>query len=250
MKKLVPFLLALGLWAADSWQNKPAADWSDKDVQKVLTNSPWAKSISVTAGGLMDSAAMPGRGGRGFGGDDSPPSPGGAGQMPGASVGAPGGNVPSRSLGDESLGGQTAPSIALTVAWESALPVKQALARRKFGAEAATSAEAKKFLDEDPGYLIAVAGIPDAIVQASAAHGKAALLQRTSLSAKGKPQLHASGVEVGPPGKVTEVIFTFPKNAPFGIDDKDVEFSTQFGAIAVRYKFHLKDMLYQGKLEL
>jgi hypothetical protein len=250
MKKLVPFLLALGLWAADSWQNKPAADWSDKDVQKVLTNSPWAKSINVTAGGLMDSAGMQGRGARGYGGDDSPPSPGVAAQMPGGSPGAPGGNVASRNLGDGGLGGQTAPSIAVTVVWESALPVKQALARRKFGAEAATSAEAKKFLEEDPGYLIAVAGIPDAIIQASAAHGKAALLQRTSLSAKGKPQLHASGVEVGPPGKVTEVIFTFSKTAPFGMDDKDVEFSTQFGAVAVRYKFRLKDMLYQGKLEL
>ncbi len=250
MKKLVPFLLALGLWAADSWQNKPVADWSDKDVQKVLTNSPWAKSISVTASGLMDSAAMPGRGGRGFGGDDSPPSPGGGGQMPGGSPGVPGGNVASRNLGDEGLGSQAAPSIALTVVWESALPVRQALARRKFGAEAVTSAEAKKFLEEDPGYLVAVAGIPDALVQASAAHGKAALLDRTSLSAKGKPPLQASGVEVGPPGKVTQVIFTFPKTAPFGIDDKDVEFSTQFGAVAVKYKFHLKDMLYQGKLEL
>ncbi len=250
MKKLVPFLLALGLWAADSWQNKPAADWSDKDVQKVLTNSPWAKAIGVTASGLMDSAAMPGRGGRGFGGDDSPPSPGGGGQIPGGSAGVPGGNVASRSLGDEGLGSQAAPSIALTVVWESALPVKQALARRKFGAEAATSAEAKKFLEEDPGYLVAVAGIPDALVQASAAHGKAALLQRTSLSAKGKPPLQASGVEVGPPGKVTQVIFTFPKTAPFSMDDKDVEFSTQLGAVAVRYKFHLKDMLYQGKLEL
>lgn len=250
MKKFAPFVLALGLWAADSWQHKPATDWSDKDVQKILTNSPWAKVISVSAGGFMDPGSMPGRGGRGLGGDDSPTRPDVAGQMPGGSLGAPGGNVPSRSLGDEGLGSQTAPSIALTVVWESALPVKQALARRKYGAEAATAPEAKAFLDENPGYLIAVAGIPDGIVQASAARGKEALLQRTSLSVKGKPQLHPSNVEVGPPGKVIEVIFSFPKTAPFSIDDKDVEFSTQLGTVAVTYKFHLKDMLYQGKLEL
>jgi len=247
MKKLVPFLLALGLWAADSWQNKPMADWSDKDVQKILSNSPWAKVINVSTGGLMDSGTGPERGGR-FGGDDSQPRPG-ATQMPGASSGAPGGNVPSRDL-DGGLDSQAASSIPVTVVWESALPVRQALARRKYGAEAGTSPEAQKFLDQNGSYVIAVAGIPDALAQASAARGKAALLAGTNLSVKGKPPLNATGVEVGPPGKVVEVIFTFAKTAPFSMDDKDIEFSTQFGAVAVRYKFRLKDMLYQGKLEL
>lgn len=143
-----------------------------------------------------------------------------------------------------------AASMSVTVVWESALPVKLALARRKFGAEADTSPEAKKFLDEDPGYLIAVAGLPQALAQAGAARGKPALLQQTSLSVKGQPPVHPSSVELGPPGKTAEVVFTFPKTTPFRSDDKDVEFSTQFGNAAVRYKFHLKDMLYQGKLEL
>lgn len=247
MKKFVPFVLAFGLWAADSWQNKPMAEWSDRDVQKILSNSPWAKVISVSAGGLMDSGAMPGRGGR-FGGDDSQPRTG-AEQMPGASSGVPGGNLPSRGI-DAAPDSPAGSSIPVSVVWESALPVKQALARRKYGAEAGTSPEAQKFVDQNGSYVIAVAGVPDALAQASAARGKAALLAGTSLSAKGKPPLHASGVEVGPPGKVVEVIFTFDKTAPFTLDDKEVEFSTQFGAAAVRYKFRLKDMLYQGKLEL
>lgn len=247
MKKFVPFLLALALWAADSWQNRPMADWSDKDVQKILTNSPWAKVISVSTGGLMDSGSMPRRSG-GFGSDDSQPRPG-ATQMPGASAGVPGGNVPSRGL-DGGLDSQAGSSIPVALVWESALPVKQALARRKYGAEAGTSPEAQKFLDPNGSYVIAVTGIPDALVQASAARGKAALLAQTDLSVKGKPPLHATGVEVGPSGKVVEVIFTFAKTTPFSMDDKDIEFSTQFGAVAVRYKFRLKDMLYQGKLEL
>ncbi|HTS50931.1 MAG TPA: hypothetical protein VMH05_23455 [Bryobacteraceae bacterium] len=247
MKKFVPLLLALGLWAADSWQNKPMAEWSDKDVQKILSNSPWAKVISVSTGGLMDSGSMPERGGR-FGGDDSQPRSS-AEQMPGASAGVPGGNMPSRGI-DGGLNSPAGASIPISVVWESALPVKQALARRKYGAEAGTSPEAQKFLDQNGSYVIAVAGIPDALAQAGATHGKAALLAETSLSAKGKPLLHATGVEVGPPGKAVEVIFTFDKTAPFSIEDKEVEFSTQFGAVAVRYKFRLKDMLYQGKLEL
>jgi hypothetical protein len=247
MKKLVPFLLALGLWAADSWQNKPMAEWSDKDVQKILSNSPWAKTTSVSTGGSMDSGSVPGRNGR-IGGDDSQ-ARSGAQQMPGASSGVPGGNMPSRG-GDGGLDSPAGSSIPVSVVWESALPVKQALARRKYGAEAGTSPEAQKFVDQSGSYVIAVAGIPDALAQAGAARGKAALLAETRLSAKGKPPLHATGVEVGPPGKVVEVIFTFAKTAPFSIEDKEVEFSTQFGAAAVRYRFRLKDMLYQGKLEL
>jgi hypothetical protein len=247
-RPLVLLALALSLWAADSWQSKPAAQWNDKEVQKILTNSPWAKTISVSAGGLMDSDSAVGRGRRGFGGDDSPPRPGGADQMPGGGVGTPGGNVPSR--GTENMDTQTASSMPLTVVWESALPVKLALARRKYGAEADTSPEAKKYLEEDRGYLIAVAGLPEALVQAGTARGKPALLQQTSLSVKGQPPVHPSDVEVEPPGKTSEVVFTFPKTTSFRSDDKDVEFSTQFGAVAVRYRFHLKDMLYQGKLEL
>ena len=249
MKQFVPFALALGLWAADSWQSKPAAEWSAKDVQKILTNSAWAKVISVSAAGSMDSAAVPGRAARGLGGDDSPPRPGGgADQMPGGAGGAPGGNVASRGL--DNMDSQAGSSMPLTIIWESARPVKLALARRKYGAEADTSPEAKKFLEEDAGYVIAVAGLPQALVQAGAARGKAALLQQTSLSVKGQAPVRPSGVEVGPPGKTAEVVFAFPKTTPFGSDDKDVEFSTQFGPVAVRYKFHLKDMLYQGKLEL
>ena len=247
MQRFVPLLLAFGLWAADSWQNKPFADWSDKDVQKILTNSPWAKGISVSTGASADST-MSGRG-RGFGGDDSPGRPG-AEQMPGASPGAPGGNVPSRSL--DGLDSQPVSSIPLTVIWESALPVKQALARRKYGAEAGTSPEAKKFLEDTSSYLIEVSGLRPSFFRGP--QNKTAILQNTTLAVKGKEPLHSSDIQSpgvnGLSGKDVEVLFVFPKTETFSLDDKEVEFSTQFGSAAIRCKFRLKDMLYQGKLEL
>lgn len=249
MKKFIPLALALGLWAADSWQNKPAAEWSDKDVQKVLTNSPWSKNVGVAAGGPTDSGIMPGRDGRGIGGDESQGRTG-ATQMPGAGAGIPGGNVPSRTLdGPES---QTAMSIPILVVWESALPVKQALARRKFGAEAGTSPEAKKFLDENGSYLIAVSGIPPSF--AREIQMKAAILHNTSLAVKGKEPLHPTDIQTGGvngmSNKDVEAIFIFPKTTAFDAGDKEVEFSTQLGPASIRCKFRLKDMLYQGKLEL
>ncbi len=34
-------------WASDSWKNTPYEKWSAKDVQKILNDSPWAKSITI-----------------------------------------------------------------------------------------------------------------------------------------------------------------------------------------------------------
>ena len=46
MKKTAGLLLlfAFGLWAADFWQ-KPYTQWSDKDTEKMMTNSPWAQAV-------------------------------------------------------------------------------------------------------------------------------------------------------------------------------------------------------------
>ena len=62
-------LFGFGLTAANFWQ-KPYTEWSDKDVTKMMTDSPWAKSASVSMGG-------PGSGGA------PPPAPGGFGGGPG-----------------------------------------------------------------------------------------------------------------------------------------------------------------------
>ena len=65
---------ALVLMAADVWNSKPYTDWSDKDVQKITTDSPWAKKTSVmgTEGpappAMGGASGGGGRGGRGGGG--------------------------------------------------------------------------------------------------------------------------------------------------------------------------------------
>ena len=40
-------MLALCAWATDPWKNADYEKWSAKDVDKILNNSPWAKSILV-----------------------------------------------------------------------------------------------------------------------------------------------------------------------------------------------------------
>ena len=40
-------LVGAGLLAVDFWEGKPFLVWSDKEVDKVITDSPWAQTITV-----------------------------------------------------------------------------------------------------------------------------------------------------------------------------------------------------------
>ncbi len=158
----IPYLLAcpvavctfaVSLLAADFWQAKPFTDWNEKDVQKMLQSSPWAKQFSVAlaasngavggrrAGNSPNSGAMSG--------PASGSDPGGLGRYAGSREGAP----------DSGPGG--GPTINLTVRWQSAKPVREAIVKAKYGNEAATSPEAKKMLEAPVDhYILAVGGVP------------------------------------------------------------------------------------------
>jgi hypothetical protein len=241
MKKLPLLVAAFSLFAADSWQSKPFTEWSDKDVQKILTNSPWARSVTI-GGGPGDNVPAPERSGNRPAGMNSP---GDTGAMGPSTIGPEGSRDRSR---DAIPSGIETNSVVLTVLWQSAMPVKQALVRRRYGVEGAASVDAKKLLDENVSYLISLSGFTPEMARAS--QQKSEILARTTLSAKGKEPVHPTDILVSPSGKVTEAIFVFPKTVPFTLEDKDVEFSTQLGAVVVRSKFHLKDMVVNGALQI
>ncbi len=229
MKKLFAafFVFAFCLMAADFWA-KPSSEWSDKDLQKMITNSPWAKSFTV--GGAV-----------GGGGDPGAPGPisegGGRGRGGGGGGGAPGGGAP----------GGGGPAASIIARWQTALPVKQAFVRLKFGADAATSPDAKKMLErEETTYSIVLSGSFAGLMRTGSPETvKKTVMEASSLSAKGKDE-KASDVEIG----AKDMLFTFPRTTAFTLDDKEVEFSAKLGEITVKYKFKLKDMVYNGKLEM
>jgi hypothetical protein len=244
MKKVIPLLLglAVSVCAADFWLTKPYTDWSDKDIQKLETNSPWSKQVPLSlggAGGGPDTGRSR-RGGSGSGGDlDSTMGSGGGG---------------GRSSNPPEVGGGVVPaggaSMNVTVSWRSSLAFREAVAKGKFGAEAATSADAKKIVEDEPkSYMVLISGLPG-----RALHGndkmKESLLQSTSLIVKGRDPIQPTDVQTGGNEQRPVLLFVFPKSAPLSLDDKDVEFSTKLGSIVVKQKFHLKDMMFNGKLDL
>src|SRR6185436_2101719 len=97
------------LAAAEFWESKPFLQWSDREVEKVLTDSPWTALVAIP---LPNRGPVPsadaGGGGRGGGGE------GGGGRG--------GGEF-----------GPAAQRVRLTISWRSALPLREAIARQQAG---------------------------------------------------------------------------------------------------------------------
>jgi hypothetical protein len=231
------FLLSFCLMAADFWA-KPWIEWSDKDVAKTMTNSPWAHSTSISTGGGAigggDTGAAPpisergGGGGRGGGGRGG----GGGGEA----------DVPGGGFG----GG----SVDIVARWQSAAPIREAFVRLKYGAEAEKSAEAKAFLDRaEPSYEIVLSGPMQPLLNGKPDDLAKTLGEVSVLSSKDKT-VKPSQVQLGKNGRSVDILFAFPRAMPFALDDKEVEFTTKVGTSTLKYKFRLKDMVLNGKLEM
>jgi hypothetical protein len=239
MKKTAGLLVlfCFGLAAADFWQ-KPYTEWSDKDTAKMMTDSPWAKSVSVSMagpGGAGGAPPMPPGGGGGFGGPGGPGGPQGGGGSefgPGAQGSAP-------------------PTFDVVARWQSALPIRQAFVRLKFGAEADKSAEAGKILEQqDKPYEIVLSGPMGMFLGGKPGDAAKALSEVSFLSSRRTGEIKAVQIEVGKPGKTMDVVFAFPRSMPFTVEDKEVELVTKLGTSTLKYKFKLKDMVLNGKLEM
>jgi hypothetical protein len=220
------FMFVFCLAAADFWQAKPYTEWSDNDLRKMITNSPWAKSFSPPETAVDPGASSPlsEGGGRGRGGNSviSGPAP---------------------------VTNGTAPTIYAR--WQSALPVKQAFVRLKYGAEAATSPDAKQLLEKaETNYEIVVSGPLKSLLRGDTDSLKLALIQSSALTSKGKGPVKPSAVEISLGRDSNDMVLRFPRTTPFTLDDKEVEFETKFGDLVLKYKFKLKDMVFNGKLEM
>lgn len=233
MKKLALVFIALvfisGICpgaASEFWEAKPFSDWTDREVRLMMSNSPWAHEILLTETAV------------------------GYAPVTGGSTGGRHGGGSFSSAGASGI--STTPSTTrLVVLWESALPARQAMARFKFGAEAATSREAKELLEqEEANYVIVLTGLPASFVKGDVDKIKEELQARTTLTVKGRKPFKPERIEVLADGKTVGAYFEFTRTNAITTGDKDVEFSTKIGEKTARHEFHLQEMVINGKLEL
>lgn len=241
----------LALRGEDSWVKKKYTEWTEKEVRQVVTSSPWAHRTDIPLGSAMAGGGGGrgrGRGGGGRGGGGMGAENDGFGGVPGADSGLGGGGL---GGGVGAVGGEgpgATPTLPVTIRWQSALPVRQAIARMRFGAEAGASQEAARLLQgQQQYYIISISGLPARLLQAM---GPQRIKSGSALRLSKSESIAAAEVQVNPGQPAPELFLLFPRTREIRLEDKDVEVQSNLGSFEIRRKFRLKDMVFEGKLEL
>ena len=233
---LTALLVASAALGEDFWIKKEYMQWTDEEVKKLMTNSPWAKDVTVSA----PVAALGGRGQRSAkeSGDPDDENTGGGGRGRGRGRGGGGGGG----------GGAVEALLTLNVSWRSALPLRKAIVRSRLGVAAAVPPEAQQLITKDQeDYVIVVSGVP---VGMSSTIRNPIVLGKSTLKVGKNAPVAPKGVDFQTRTQSVDVIFIFPKSQPIAADEKEAEVILKLDQIEAKRKFNLKDMVYNGKLEL
>jgi hypothetical protein len=230
MKFLLPVSFsAILLLAADpSWKIKPVTDWTEQDARQILTDSPWAKTVTASISRPMSEAAR--RDGGNFG------QPQGVGYDGISTIGL--------TLDEILFGGPGPPEQTMPVQlrWESAFPVRAAEQR-------AGLPKPPEFPDE--GYIVAVYGVPRVRNPKGTPQKLGAPLKSSAfLHRDGKRDVKPSDVQVFQREDGLVILYLFPLFAEITRKDGLVLFSARIGRIGVIQYFDTEEMQFQGKMEL
>lgn len=243
----VPAAQLLRAAGKDFWNTKKPEEWSTKEVEVLLSDSPWAREASMEFNAEGMGGGMGGPGG-GMGG------PGGGMGGPGGGMGGPGGGMG----GPPGMGDMKA-----TVRWESAAPV-------------AAAQKIEPPANAQTHYVISVSGLPAMRGRGPGGQGgpgggpdgenaqasddrreqmrermQARLKEKTKLTRKDKDPINVDTVERKEEDGETVYVFSFLREGQaITAGDKEVTFVSALGPMEVKAKFSLKQMIYQGQLAL
>jgi hypothetical protein len=242
---LICALLALPLlaWAASQpWKGTAPQNWTARDIEQLLNDSPWSQSV-----GAIFALA----------GDDAPPPP--ELEIPQAGMPSPhNGSTDGHWDGGVSRVNRNGPpTLNVTVRWDSALPVRQALERQRV-VLAYTPAQLRS------SYIITVVGLVPAgryrQPELNTRSGDGAVDSRnpeemlegvmrySRLYPRGKQAILPEDAKLDNESGALHIFFK--RTEALSLEAKEVTFETRFGSLSVLKRFRLKDMLYQGQLEL
>jgi hypothetical protein len=232
-----------------SWEDQPFPSWTVEFVDRMLTDSPWAKQGAVSFEldpiqhlqpasyaqiGLPGGIGLPGSGIPGVG-------------WP--SGGSRTGNPP--STWPRGGGSSVRTEIYLTSRWSSALPIRRALALQEFGADGLETEKALELLNASPAeYVIEVAGFPTTAVPQGAKKFAAELLDTARLTVRGRPPMPATSCDVPEYGMHLVATLRFPRFKDLSAGEGQIEVVAQSRRMNIRERFKLKSMVYAGSLEL
>jgi hypothetical protein len=237
---LLAFLLAVTLvWAADKpWKTKPYQQWDQKEIQTILTESPWVRVTTIQRTWLPVSEK------------EVAPDPqvnGGVRQMPSAG-GQPGGSAPIRA--DEGSWRE----LNVFIYWQSSRVMRAATARQ--ADLHGEKVDAEKYASEPQSEYQIILRMEDMtpFVQHNEEFFKGSAFLEMK---KGKSKISPSHVvyERNQKGLIQDAVFFFPKTSPSGVpavsgDETDVQFSCKIADSIVRAGFRPREMVDQSGPDL
>jgi hypothetical protein len=228
---LAVLLAALASAAGDVWKSKPFSQWDEKDIRKILSDSPWSKAVQVPAAWTAGGASST--------------------ELPSATQEhAPGGGIMGGGMGAPSA--PSAPQVSqatFVVRWISSRTIREALLRSAvLGGKMKEEEAEKQAAQLMDVYQVMVVGQDMRPFQGV---DEKELVAKTYLTTKKtKQKIAATGVQFdrGPDGKTVLVAaFTFPKQTSGGepaiaADEKAVEFLCSVGGADIRVNFEIPKM--------
>lgn len=233
-------LLAASSWAGDPWKDKTYKQWDEKDVRKIMSDSPWAREVRVPANW---------KGGGGGSGGSGRNAPAGGTDYGEKNAGnGPDTGVASKMSGMEQ---ESANEAAFVVQWASARTMREARARSAM-LRGMSEADADKQLAPTPEqYIVIILGRD---MTPFAKSSEDSLKSKTRLKLKkNKGELTPVKVEImrakeGP--GVQAVLFYFERKnaggeATIAADEKGVEFVVEATRTTLKTSFDLTKMAVQ-----
>ncbi|HEV2387452.1 MAG TPA: hypothetical protein VGS20_09375 [Candidatus Acidoferrales bacterium] len=241
------FLVATLAWASDPWKDKAYQQWDQKDIARVLNDSPWVKDTTVDASWsgrgaprLQEPLGTPGP----TAGNSQSPMGGAAGGQTGGMGG--GGMEPAPVASIAPPPGQN--QATFHARWLSSRTMREALVRLQILEGKMNQASGEQYVAQEPAdYQLVLFG-PDMTPFESleeAALAKDAYLEMK----KSKTKLAPSQVLIQRAGdgkKLQAVSFSFPKTAngqpTVPLDEKNITFVCSFGRTTLKFNFDPQKM--------
>lgn len=229
---LIALLLAVPAMPED-WKDKPFPNWSDDDVARMVTDSPWAKAKSVRLKWVKDDY-------RGITYKDIP----GADHSPTVSGGSPVGGigVPRSSLPDRAT---------FLLRWASALPVRRAKALYKQRDEKLDGARLNELTGtQGNDYVLEIYGVPAEVAHLGTGSVELIVTRSAYLRTKSGRTIRPSRVEAQLHATSMTILVHFPRTPPIQLSDGEIECYADLQVFEVKEKFKLSSMMYLDHLEL
>lgn len=233
--RLVACLLCFSALAAD-WDRKPFPNWSDQDVLRLLTNSPWCRPRSVDIQWhkrdrtQLDVRDIPGTSG--------PNAMSNRSMSPIGGIGVPKSNLP--------------PSADLLIRWASALPIRQAVALYKARDARSDDAAALNRLVgvAGPDYVLEIHGLPAEVAHLGASTLELAATRAVTVRTASGRTLRPARSEARLDGLNVTLFLHFPRSAEITLADRELDVEADFEIFRFKERFSLRSMRYLGHLDI